>query len=376
MAETMDVLERERKLQGLGASRLRKEDARFIRGKGTYVDDIKLPGMLFGALVRSPYAHARIKSIDKSKALQVPGVVAVLTADDLKPVNLHWMPTLGGDVQAVLADKKVCFQLQEVAMVLANDRYAAADGAEAVEVEYEELPAIVDPHQAMEPDAPVIREDIAGKDEVGHGKRTHPNHIFTWESGDKAGTDEAFANAPVTVREEILNPRVHPCPLETCGCVASFDKVRGQLTVYMTSQAPHLVRTVLAMLSGVPESKIRVVAGDIGGGFGNKVPVYPGYVAAIVASIVTGVPVKWIESRIDNISTTGFARDYHCVGELAADADGRIKALRFTALADHGAFNSHVSATKLPAGLFSICTGSYDIPNAYCRVDAVYTNKA
>ena len=228
----------------------------------------------------------------------------------------------------------------------------------------------------MDKDAPIIREDIADKDNVGHGPRTHPNHIFTWDAGDKEGTDAVFANAAVTVREEILNPRVHPCPLETCGCVASFDKVRGQLTVYMTSQAPHLVRTVVAMLSGIPESKIRIVGGDIGGGFGNKVPVYPGYVAAIVASIVTGVPVKWIESRIDNISTTGFARDYHGVGELAADKDGRIKALRFTALADHGAFNSHVSATKLPAGLFSICTGSYDIPKAYCRVDAVYTNKA
>jgi carbon-monoxide dehydrogenase large subunit len=373
---SQETLEREQKLEGVGVSRRRKEDARFIRGQGSYVDDIKLPGMLFGAIVRSPYAHARIKSIDKSQALKVPGVVAVLTADDLKPVKLHWMPTLGGDVQAVLADKKVCFQLQEVAFVLASDRYAAADGVDAVIVDYEELPVIVDPKQSLAPNAPVIREDIAEQDNVGHGPRTHPNHIFTWEAGDKAGTDAVFANAPVTVREEILNPRVHPCPLETCGCVASFDKVRGQLTVYMTSQAPHLVRTVVAMLSGIPESKIRIVGGDIGGGFGNKVPVYPGYVAAIVASIVTGVPVKWIESRIDNISTTGFARDYHGVGELAADKQGRIKALRFTALADHGAFNAHVSASKFPAGLFSICTGSYDIPKAYCRVDAVYTNKA
>jgi len=368
--------EREDKLQGMGCSRKRKEDARFIRGQGTYVDDIKLPGMLFGAMVRSPYAHARIKSINKAKALAVPGVVAVLVADDLKPVNLAWMPTLGGDVQAVLADKKVCFQYQEVAFVIASDRYAAADGAEAVEVDYEELPAIVDPRRAMAKDAPIIREDIADKTEVGHGPRTHPNHIFTWEAGDKAATDAVFAGAPVTVREEILNPRVHPCPLETCGCVASFSKATGQLTVFMTSQAPHLVRTVVSMLSGIAESKIRIVGGDIGGGFGNKVPVYPGYVVSIVASIVTGVPIKWIESRIENISTTGFARDYHGVAELAADQNGRIKALRFTALADHGAFNAHVSATKLPAGLFSICTGSYDIPKAYCRVDAVYTNKA
>jgi len=286
------------------------------------------------------------------------------------------MPTLGGDVQAVLADKKVCFQYQEVAFVIANDRYAAADGVEAVEVDYEELPAIVDPRRAMDKNAPIIREDIADKSEVGHGPRTHPNHIFTWEAGDKAGTDAVFAKAPVTVREEILNPRVHPCPLETCGCVASFNKPTGQLTVYMTSQAPHIVRTVASLLSGIAESKIRIVGGDIGGGFGNKVPVYPGYVAAIVASIVTGVPIKWIESRIENISTTGFARDYHGVGELAADEDGRIRGLRFTALADHGAFNAHVSATKFPAGLFSICSGSYDIAKAYCRVDAVYTNKA
>ena len=154
MAASTDTLERETKLQGMGSSRLRKEDARFIRGRGTYVDDIKLPGMLFGAIVRSPYAHARIKSINKAKALAVPGVVAVLTADDLKPVKLHWMPTLGGDVQAVLADKKVCFQMQEVAMVIASDRYSAADGADAVEVDYEELPAIVDPHKSMAPGAP------------------------------------------------------------------------------------------------------------------------------------------------------------------------------------------------------------------------------
>ena len=137
MAATPDTIERETKLQGMGVSRGRKEDARFIRGRGSYVDDIKLPGMLHGAIVRSPYAHARIKSIDKSKALAVPGVVAVLTAEDLKPVKLDWMPTLGSDVQAVLAGAKVSFQLQEVAMVIASDRYAAADGVDAVEVEYE-----------------------------------------------------------------------------------------------------------------------------------------------------------------------------------------------------------------------------------------------
>ncbi|HTT01067.1 MAG TPA: hypothetical protein VMG11_03175, partial [Steroidobacteraceae bacterium] len=172
MGDTAELKDREQQLQGLGSSLLRKEDARFIRGQGTYIDDIQLPGMLFGAIVRSPYAHARITSIDKARSLATPGVVAVLTADDLKPVKLHWMPTAGGDVQAVLADQKVCFQYQEVAMVLATDRYAAYDGAGLVEVGYEELPAITDPKQALLPGAPVIREDIADKKDVGHGPRT------------------------------------------------------------------------------------------------------------------------------------------------------------------------------------------------------------
>ena len=376
MASTAEHLEREQKLEGIGCSRKRKEDPRFIQGKGNYVDDVNLAGTLFAAVVRSPHAHARIKSINKEKALALPGVRAVLTADDLKPLKLHWMPTLAGDVQAVLADEKVCFQYQEVAVVIADDRYIAADGVDLVEVDYEPLPALVDPHKAMDADAPIIREDLVGKDEAGQGKRKHNNHIFTWEVGDKAATDKVFDEAEVTVKQAMLNPRVHPCPLETCGCVASFDKVRGDLTVYITSQAPHVVRTVVSLLSGLPESKIRVVSPDIGGGFGNKVGVYPGYVTAIVASIVLGRPVKWIESRIENLSTTAFARDYHMVGELAADKNGRIKALRVNVLADHGAFNSHAQPTKWPAGLFSICTGSYDIPTAFVHVDGVYTNKA
>jgi carbon-monoxide dehydrogenase large subunit len=376
MTAAQDTLARQDQLQGIGCARKRKEDPRFIQGKGLYVDDVKMPGMLCGAIVRSPHAHAKIISINKEAALALPGVHAVITAEDLKPLNLHWMPTLAGDTQAVLADEKVAFQEQEVAMVIADDRYIAADGAELVEVEYEPLTPIVDPHKSMDADAPIIREDLIGKDDAGQGKRTHDNHIFTWDVGDKEATDRAFENAEVTVREEILNPRVHPSPLETCGCVASFDKVKGTMTVYITSQAPHVVRTVVTLLSGIPESKVRVISPDIGGGFGNKVGVYPGYVVAMVSSIVLGKPVKWVESRIDNLSTTAFARDYHGIGELAATSDGRITALRFSALADHGAFNAHAQPTKWPAGLFSICTGSYDIPTAYARVDGVYTNKA
>ena len=165
------LLERTAALQGMGESRLRKEDARFIQGKGNYVDDIKLPGMLHMDIVRSPLAHARIKSIDKTAALAIPGVHAVLTADDLKPLKLHWMPTLAGDVAAVLADEKVHFQMQEVAIVIADDRYIAADAAAAVVVEYDELPVVLDPYAALLPDAPVVRDDLAGKTSGAHGPR-------------------------------------------------------------------------------------------------------------------------------------------------------------------------------------------------------------
>ncbi|MEE8623672.1 MAG: molybdopterin cofactor-binding domain-containing protein, partial [Alphaproteobacteria bacterium] len=368
--------EREKQLRGIGSDRKRKEDVRFIQGKGNYVDDLKLPGMLFGDFVRSPVPHGRIKSIDPEKAKALPGVLAVLTAEDLKPLNLHWMPTLAGDVQAVLADEKVHFQYQEVAFVVAEDRYVVADAIQLVEVDYEELAVVMDPKKAVEADAPVLREDVKDKEEVGQGPRKHPNHIFTWEVGDRDATERAFKEADVTVKEEISYQRVHPSPLETCGCVASMDPVNGNLTVHGTFQAPHVIRTVVSLIAGLPESKIRIIAPDIGGGFGNKVGAYPGYVCAIVASIVLGRPVKWVEGRTDNLSTTAFARDYHMTGEIAADKDGKIEALRVHVLADHGAFNTHAQPLKWPAGFFNVVTGSYDIPTAHVAVDGVYTNKA
>lgn len=375
-APTPTRAEREAALKGMGFARRRTEDARFIQGKGNYVDDLKLPGMLFGDFVRSPYGHARIKKIDVSKATALPGVVAVLTAEELKPVKLHWMPTLAGDVQMVLADGKVLFANQEVAFVVAQDRYIAADAVELVEVEYEPLPPLVDPFKAMAPDAPVLREDIKDKLDGAHGKRKHPNHIFEWTMGDKAATDKVFADAPVKVKELISYQRVHPAPLETCASVASMDKIKGELTVWGTFQAPHVVRTVAAILSGIPEHKIRIISPDIGGGFGNKVGVYPGYVCSIVASIVLGVPVKWVEDRLENLSATAFARDYHMTAELAATADGKILGLRCHVLADHGAFDACADPSKYPAGFFNIVTGSYDIPAAHLVVDGVYTNKA
>lgn len=375
-ASAPSMKERKASLKGLGTSRRRVEDSRFTQGKGNYIDDIKLPGMLYGDFVRSQHAHAYVKSIDTSAALALPGVIAVLTAADLEPLNLHWMPTLAGDKQMVLADGKVLFQGQEVAFVVAESRYIAADAIDLVKVEYEELPVLVDPFKAELPGAPILREDIADQKEGAHGVRRHPNHIFTWEQGDKEAVETILADAPVVAEEMVYYHRTHPCPLEPCGSVASMDKVNGKLTLYGTFQAPHVVRTVASLLSGIAEHNIRVVSPDIGGGFGNKVGVYPGYVCSIVASIVTGVPVKWVEDRMENLASTAFARDYWMQGKIAATKEGKILGLWCHTTADHGAFDACADPTKFPAGFMNICTGSYDIKTAYLSVDGIYTNKA
>jgi aerobic carbon-monoxide dehydrogenase large subunit len=330
------------------------------------VDDVVLPGMLYGAILRSPYAHARILSIDTKAAEAHPKVRAVITGAVLESLNLAWMPTMSYDTQAVLATDKVRFQGQEVAFVVAEDRYAARDALELIDVDYEILPAVVDARRALEPDAPIIRDD----------KSATNNHIFDWEAGDKARTDEVFASADVVVSQDILYPRVHPAPLETCGSIADFDAITGKLTLWCNSQAPHAHRTVYALVAGLPEQKIRVISPDIGGGFGNKVPIYPGYVCSIVGSIVTGKPVKWVEDRSENLMSTGFARDYHMKGEIAATRDGKMLAVRVNVIADHGAFNGTAQPTKYPAGFFHVFSGSYDLEAAYCNVTGVYTNKA
>ena len=346
---------------------LRKEDARFLRGRGNYLDDVQLPGMLHGAILASPYAHARIVSIDTTAAEAHPKVKAVITGAVLDGLKLAWMPTMSADVQAVLATDKVRYQGQEVAFVIAEDRYSARDALELIDVEYEPLPPVIDARKALDADAAVIRDDLEGKTD---------NHIFDWESGDKAATDAAFASAEVTVALDMIYPRSHPAPMETCGSVAYMDPVSGKLTAYITSQAPHAHRTVYALVAGLPEHKIQVISPDIGGGFGNKVPIYPGYVLAVVGSIVTKRPVKWMEDRSSNLMTTGFARDYHMHGEIAATREGRIVGVKVDVLADHGAFNATAQPTKFPAGFFHIFTGSYDYGAAHCKVTGVYTNKA
>ena len=364
----MTTTEQAEQQRPIGFGRLkRKEDPRFIRGQGKYLDDIKLPGMMHLAILRSPVAHARIVSIDTQQAAAHPKVHAVITGADLEPLNLAWMPTLSADTQAVLVTDKVRFQGQEVAFVVAEDRYSARDAAELIDVEYDVLDPIVDPKRALDPDAPLIRDDLEGKTD---------NHIFDWEAGDAEACDRVFAEADVVVSQDMFYPRVHPAPLETCGAIADYDQVTGKLTLYETTQAPHAHRTLYALVAGIPEHKIRVISPDIGGGFGGKVGIYPGYVCAVVGSIVTGKPVKWVEDRTENLMATAFARDYHMTGEIAATRDGTILAVRTQVLADHGAFNGTAQPTKYPAGFFHVFTGSYDLQAAHCKVTGVYTNKA
>ena len=355
------------KIGGMGASRRRVEDNRFIRGRGNYIDDVVLPGMLHMEILRSPVAHARIRSIDVSKAWEIPGVRLVLTGDMMATRNLAWMPTLSYDTQAVLATDKVRFQGQEVAAVIADDPYIAKDACEAIIVDYETLPVIVNPDQAKASGAPLIRDD----------KENQPdNKVFDWEVGDRSATDKAFEEADVVSQIELHYPRSHPSPLEPCGSIADFDRSTGKLTVYMTTQAPHIIRAAVALVAELPEHMIRIISPDLGGGFGNKVPVYPGYVISILASILTERPVKWIEDKTGNLISTGFGRDVYLKGQMAVRKDGKILGVRMHTISDHGAFFSDAQPSKFKIGLMHSAFACYDIPAAHLTAEGYYTNKA
>ncbi|MDH3426499.1 MAG: xanthine dehydrogenase family protein molybdopterin-binding subunit, partial [Acidimicrobiia bacterium] len=367
MTTTDTTLNTPPEIGGIGHSVRRNEDDRFLQGAGNYVDDIVLPGMLHMAILRSPVAHANLVSINSDEAMAVPGVVAVVTGELMAQHNLAWMPTLSGDTQAVLATDKVRFQGQEVAAVIATDPYTARDAVALIDVEYDELPPIINPQAAMAEGAPIIRTDKEDQKD---------NLVYEWEAGDKDLTDRAFADADKIVTIDSHYPRSHPAPLETCGIVADINPATGHVTLYMTSQAPHAHRTLFAIVTGLPEQNIRVVSPDIGGGFGNKVPIYPGYVIATAASLLIGKPVKWVESRTENLISTGFARDYYMHGELAVNNDGKILGLRADIWSDQGAFYADAQPTKFRAGLFHIVTGSYDYPAAHVTAKGAYTNKA
>jgi carbon-monoxide dehydrogenase large subunit len=229
------------------------------------------------------------------------------------------------------------------------------------------LPPIVNPVQAAAADAVQIRDDKAGQ--VG-------NKVFDWEIGDKSRTDKAFEDADVVSKIELHYPRTHPSPMETCGSIADYDRATGKLTVYMTSQAPHIVRAAVAMVAELPEQNIRIITPDIGGGFGNKVPIYPGYVIAILGSILTEKPVKWIEDKTGNLTSTGFGRDVYLKGEMAMRKDGKILGVRMNTISDHGAFFADAQPSKFKIGLMHSAFAAYDIPTAHMFATGYYTNKA
>src|SRR5262249_38626725 len=244
------------KVCGMGHRMKRKEDPRFIQGKGRYIDDVKLPNMVYMDIVRSPYAHAKILKIDASEALATPGVLAVITGDALKkPSPVHGRRTRMPTRRMSLPIEKVVYYAQEICVVIATDRSIPADAVEKVQGEYEPLEPVMDPHAALD-DKVLVRED----------KEKKTNHIWHWEAGDRDATEAVFRGAATVVKQKLHLPRIHVSSIETCGMVANYDKARGHMQIYMTSQAPHAHRTVFALVSGLPEHMIQIISPDIGGG--------------------------------------------------------------------------------------------------------------
>ncbi len=355
----------------VGQAIKRREDPRLITGHGTFLDDIKLPGMTHACVLRSPYAHAKIKSIDTSKAKAHPGVVAVFTGEDmldLNPLPCAWQAgRVKNNVNTprVLAVGEVHFAGDPVALVIAEDRYIARDACDLIEVEYEPLPVVVDAKKATEPGAPQLHENA-------------PNNIvMEWEAGDKAKADAAIAAAEVVVREQIINQRLIPTPIETRGAIARYEPATGEFTLWTTSQAPHVMRLLLtAFVFGIPETKLRVISPDVGGGFGQKIFCYNDMAFTMWAARKIGRPVKFVEDRSENYKYSTHGRDHITDVELAGNRDGTITGLRVTTYANLGAYLSTI-APGIPTTLYGrIITGAYRIPAAYVKVYGVYTNTA
>ena len=352
--------------QVFGSSIKRREDPRLITGQGNYVDDIKLVGMLHVAFVRSPHAHANIKSVETSKAEALEGVVAVFTGAQLQgelgELILGWiLPEQKQTTHPPMAFDRVRFVGESVAVVVADSPGAAVDGAELVDVDYEPLLVVVDAEKATEKGAPLVHAEA-------------PNNIaWEWEvnGGD---VDAAAAQAEVVVKQRIVNQRLIPNPIETRGIVADYDRGSNQLTIWSSTQVPHLVRLATAISTGHPEHQMRVVAPDVGGGFGSKIcPYVDEMVIGIVAKRL-GRPVKWIESRQENYLATNHGRDHIQHVEIMGNRDGTITGRRATVYANQGAHLSFF-ASLIPSGLFALMhAGPYTTPNVSCKVYGTFTN--
>ena len=361
---------------GIGAAVRRKEDFRFITGQGQYTDDVVRPGETRAAFVRSPHARAKIKSIDASAAKKMPGVVGVLTGADLandKIGNLicGWMihskdgtPMKMAPHPALAAGNVNCVG-DAVAVVIGETLAHARDAAEKVKVDYDVLPAVVDPAKAQAAGAPQIHADIA------------KNTIYQWHLGDAKATEAAFAAARHVTKLDIVNNRLVPNAIEPRAALAEYDAGTDNLTLWNTSQNPHVARLVIAAFVGMaPEHKLRVIAPDVGGGFGSKIFIYPEEVVCLWAARKVRRPVKWVAERSESFLTDAHGRDHVTHAELALDANGKILALKAKTIANLGAYMSTFSSS-VPTYLYgTLLSGQYDIPSIYCEVDAVYTNTA
>src|SRR5262245_42993074 len=352
-----------------GSGIKRREDPRLITGQAKYTDDIVLPGMAHLAVVRSPYAHARIKSIDTKAALKVPGVVGVYTGAQMKDAGFGGIPCAwvvpNSDTKTPayppIAIDTVRYMGNAVAIVVAEDRYAARDGADAVEVDYDALPAVADAWKAAQPGAPQLHADVPG------------NVCFHWKvsGGD---VDAAFKGADVVVKERILNQRLIPNAMEARVALAQWNGAMGEITLWVTSQNPHIVRFLLSLDTGTPEHKIRVIAPEVGGGFGSKIPHYPEDTMVVFASKRLNVPVKWTETRSENYRSTIHGRDHIQEVELAGTKDGKIVGVRAKVWENLGAYLSTASI-GIPTILHGLMlSGAYDIANIHEDVFGVFTN--
>jgi len=352
-----------------GSSIKRREDPRLITGEAKYLDDIQLPNMLHAAILRSPYAHAKITSINTKKAEKVPGVVAVFTGQDFKDLPVLPCAWQAGGVKnnvntpRVLEIDRVTFTGAGVAVVIAEDRYIAEDALNLIEVKFEPLPVVVDAEKATQSGAPQLHENA-------------PNNIcMDWSCGNKEGTDNALQNAEVVVKQRVINQRLIPTPIETRGCIAQYNAAAEEYTVWATSQAPHVMRLVMtAFVFGIPETKVRVISPQVGGGFGTKIYLYPEYCLVTALAKRLNRPVKWMETRRENYIATTHGRDHITDIEVGAQRDGKITALKVHTYANLGGILSTI-APGIPTTLYGrMLSGAYKIPNIYCNVKGVYTN--
>jgi len=361
-------------VEGIGASVVRKEDKRFITGKGRYVDDVKLVGMTHAHFIRSPHPHAKVKGIDASAALKMPGVLAVLNGKELvddKIGNLicGWMihsedgsPMKMGAWPA-MAPETVRFVGQAVAVVIAESKNLARDAAEAVVVDYEELPAVADVKAAIAPGAPQLHPEAPG------------NQVYDWVIGDEAAADAALAQAANVVTMELTNNRLVPNAMEPRAAIADYDAAEEHYTLYTTSQNPHVARLVLSAFYNIaPEHKLRVIAPDVGGGFGSKIYIYPEEMVALWASKKIGRPVKWTGDRTESFLTDAHGRDHITKAEMAFDKDNKIVGLKVKTYANFGGYMSLFSSS-VPTYLYAtLLSGQYTIPAIHAEVIGVYTN--